>query len=68
MVEVERTLGVGPERDDSGRDHLRIGAWSIEHPGQKIDYAQVFPRQFAAASRATSSTEEAAQEDQRGHP
>jgi hypothetical protein len=47
MSEVERTLGVGQKRDDARHEIIsRIAAWSIEHPGQKIDYAQVFPRQL----------------------
>jgi predicted Ser/Thr protein kinase len=47
MGEVEKTLGVGPKRDDFRHEVIsRIGAWSIEHPGQKIDFAQVFPRQL----------------------
>jgi serine protein kinase len=47
MVEVEKTLGVAPKRDDARHEIIsRVGAWSIEHPGQKIDYALVFPRQL----------------------
>jgi predicted Ser/Thr protein kinase len=47
MGEVEKTLGVGPKRDDFRHEVIsRIGAWSIEHPGQKIDYSLVFPRQL----------------------
>jgi predicted Ser/Thr protein kinase len=47
MGEVEKTLGVGPKRDDFRHEVIsRIGAWSIEHPGQKIDYTHVFPRQL----------------------
>jgi predicted Ser/Thr protein kinase len=47
MQEVEKTLGVGPKRDDFRHEVIsRIGAWSIEHPGQKPDWAQVFPRQL----------------------
>jgi predicted Ser/Thr protein kinase len=47
MREVERTLGVGAKKDDFRHEVIsRIGAWSIEHPGQKPDYAQVFPRQL----------------------
>jgi predicted Ser/Thr protein kinase len=47
MGEVEKTLGVGPKRDDFRHEVIsRIGAWSIEHPGQKIDYTVVFPRQL----------------------
>jgi predicted Ser/Thr protein kinase len=52
MSEVERTFGVGAEPglmsvDDFRRDAIgRIAAWSIDHPREKLDYAQVFPRQF----------------------
>jgi predicted Ser/Thr protein kinase len=47
MGEVEKTLGVGPKRDDFRHEVIsRVGAWSIEHPGQKVDFSQVFPRQL----------------------
>ena len=47
MVEVEKTLGMGQKRDDFRHEVIsRIAAWSIEHPGQKIDFAVVFPRQL----------------------
>jgi predicted Ser/Thr protein kinase len=47
MGDVEKTLGVGNKRDEFRHEIIsRIGAWSIEHPGQKIDYVQVFPRQL----------------------
>jgi predicted Ser/Thr protein kinase len=47
MSDVEKTLGVGPKREDFRHEVIsRIGAWSIEHPGQKIEYVQVFPRQL----------------------
>jgi serine protein kinase len=47
MVEVEKTLGMGQKRDDFRHEVIsRIAAWSIEHPGQKVDYATVFPRQL----------------------
>ena len=50
MVEVERTLGAGQPKggpEEVRRDVItRIGAWSIDHPNQKPDYSQVFPRQF----------------------
>jgi predicted Ser/Thr protein kinase len=47
MSEVEKTLGMGQKRDDFRHEVIsRIAAWSIEHPGQKVDYAQVFPRQL----------------------
>jgi predicted Ser/Thr protein kinase len=45
MGEVEKRLGVGQRRDDFRHEVIsRIGAWSIEHPGHKPDYAEVFPR------------------------
>jgi predicted Ser/Thr protein kinase len=45
MQEVEKTLGVSGKRDDFRHEVIsRIGAWTIDHPGQKIDYGQVFPR------------------------
>ena len=47
MSEVEKTLGVGPKRDDFRHEVIsRIGAWSIDHAGQKVDYTLVFPRQL----------------------
>jgi predicted Ser/Thr protein kinase len=45
MIEVEKTLGMGQKRDDFRHEVIsRIAAWSIEHPGQKIDFLAVFPR------------------------
>ncbi|HEY2743550.1 MAG TPA: serine protein kinase PrkA, partial [Polyangia bacterium] len=47
MTEVEKTLGMGQKRDDFRHEVIsRIAAWSIEHPGQKVDFATVFPRQL----------------------
>jgi predicted Ser/Thr protein kinase len=47
MGDVEKTLGVGNKRDEFRHEIIsRIGAWSIEHPGQKVDLVQVFPRQL----------------------
>lgn len=47
MTEVEKTLGMGQKRDDFRHEVIsRIAAWSIEHPGQKVDYTTVFPRQL----------------------
>ena len=47
MTEVEKTLGMGQKRDDFRHEVIsRIAAWSIEHPGQKIDFTTVFPRQL----------------------
>jgi predicted Ser/Thr protein kinase len=54
MAEVERTIGGGALAPAGKPDELRneiisrIGAWSIEHPGQRPDYAQVFPRHLQA--------------------
>lgn len=47
MGEVEKTLGVGAKRDDFRHDVIsRIGAWSIDHQGQKPNYAEIFPKHF----------------------
>ncbi len=47
MAEIERTLGAGDKPEELRREIIsRIGAWSIEHPGQRPDYAEVFPRQL----------------------
>ena len=47
MSEVEKTLGMGQKRDDFRHEVIsRIAAWSIEHPGQKVEFATVFPRQL----------------------
>jgi predicted Ser/Thr protein kinase len=45
MEHVEKTLGVTGKREDFRNEIIaRIGAWSIEHPGQKPDFAKVFPQ------------------------
>jgi len=47
MAEVEKTLGIGAKRDDFRHDVIsRIGAWSVDHPGQKPSYADIFPKHF----------------------
>ena len=47
MTEVEKTLGMGGKREDFRHEVIsRIAAWSIEHPGQKVEFATVFPRQL----------------------
>lgn len=47
MAEVEKTLGVGAKRDDFRHDVIsRIGAWSIDHIGQKPVYSEIFPKHF----------------------
>jgi predicted Ser/Thr protein kinase len=48
MAEVEKTLGVGAKRDDFRHDVIsRIGAWSIDHSGQKPIYSEIFPKHFS---------------------
>ncbi len=48
MAEIERILADGrPPRRVPPRGHRRIGAWSIDHPRQKTDYEQIFPRPIA---------------------
>jgi serine protein kinase len=48
MAEVERILQVSGRRDEFRREVIsRIGAWSIDHPRQKPDYEQIFPRPIA---------------------
>jgi serine protein kinase len=51
MGEVERMLDVGSgeaRRDEFRREVIaKIGAWSIDHPGRKPDYEQIFPRPIA---------------------
>jgi predicted Ser/Thr protein kinase len=49
MADMERMFGLSSTKaaEDFRRDAItRIGAWSIDHPNQKPDYAVVFPRQF----------------------
>src|SRR6185312_7926911 len=48
MADVERVLQVSNRRDEFRREVIaRIGAWSIDHPRQKPDYEQIFPRPIA---------------------
>ncbi len=48
MADVERILQVSGRRDEFRREVIsRIGAWSIDHPRQKPDYEQIFPRPIA---------------------
>jgi len=48
MADVERLLGVrssGVEAADfRGEIISKIGAWSLDHPGQRPDYERIFPR------------------------
>ena len=48
MADVERILQIAGRRDEFRREVIsRIGAWSIDHPRQKPDYEQIFPRPIA---------------------
>ncbi|HVZ87835.1 MAG TPA: serine protein kinase PrkA [Polyangia bacterium] len=48
MTDVERILQVSGRRDEFRREVIsRIGAWSIDHPRQRPDYEQIFPRPIA---------------------
>ncbi len=50
MGEVERVLEVSsPGRREEFRREVisKIGAWSIDHPGRRPDYEQIFPRPIA---------------------
>jgi predicted Ser/Thr protein kinase len=53
MADLEKTLGVGPKKDDFRNEVMsRIAAWSIDHPQKKPDYAEVFPRQMTQLREA----------------
>src|SRR4051812_1330415 len=53
MAEVERILQVTSRRDEFRREVIsRIGAWSIDHPRQRPDYEQIFPRPIAELREA----------------
>lgn len=53
MADVERILQVSGRRDEFRREVIaRIGAWSIDHPRQKPDYEQIFPRPIAELREA----------------
>jgi predicted Ser/Thr protein kinase len=48
MQEVEKELGAEGTRSDY-RQHLisKIGAWSVDHSGEKPDYPAIFPEHFS---------------------
>jgi len=53
MADVERILQVSGRRDEFRREVIsRIGAWSVDHPRQKPDYDQIFPRPIAELREA----------------
>jgi serine protein kinase len=56
MTEIERMLDVGTggaKREDFRREVIsKIGAWSLDHSGQKPDYEQIFPRPIAELREA----------------
>lgn len=51
MTEVERLLDIsdsGVKREDFRREVItKIGAWSLDHQGQRPDYERIFPRPIA---------------------
>ena len=68
MADVERILQVSGRRDEFRREVIsRIGAWSIDHPRQKPDYEQIFPRPIAELRDVVlRGAQEAGPQDQRG--
>jgi predicted Ser/Thr protein kinase len=56
MSRLEKTLGL-PEkgrRDEFRSDVIqKIGAWSVDHPGQKPALGEIFPKHFHALREAT---------------
>ncbi len=53
MREVERTLDVGTPADDFRHDLIsKIGAWYIDHPGQKPSYPLIFRELFKRLQQA----------------
>lgn len=48
MNEVERRLGVSGDKDEfRGGIMTKIGAWSVDHQGEKPDYATIFADHFS---------------------
>jgi predicted Ser/Thr protein kinase len=56
MADIERMLDVGDtgvKREDFRREVIaKIGAWSLDHRGEKPDYEQIFPRPIAELREA----------------
>jgi predicted Ser/Thr protein kinase len=47
MRQVEETLEVSGKADNFRKDLIgRIGAWSLDHPKQQAEYAEIFPKYF----------------------
>lgn len=47
MSEVERTIDPGQKSEDLRREMIsKIGAWSLDHPGEKPDYGDIFATYF----------------------
>lgn len=45
MTDLERTLGIGPKKNDFRSEIIAaVGAWVVDHPGQRPDYAAIFPQ------------------------
>jgi predicted Ser/Thr protein kinase len=54
MVEVEEKIGVGGEEAQKVRNDIMAGiaAWSIDHPGEPLNYIQIFPLRFEALKQS----------------
>lgn len=47
MHDIERTLGAGAKPEDFRRELIsRVAAWAIDHPGEAVPYASLFPQQM----------------------
>ncbi len=47
MRDIERTLGAGTKPEDFRRELIsRVAAWAIDHPGEPVPYASLFPQQM----------------------
>jgi serine protein kinase len=54
MREVEEKIGVGGEDTQKVRNDIMAGiaAWSIDNPGQPLDYATIFPKRLEALKQS----------------
>ena len=53
MASVEKTLGVSDNAESFRRGLINaIAGYAIDHPGEKVEYARVFPRHFERLKEA----------------
>src|SRR5262249_53431890 len=53
MTQVEKTLDAPEDRTAFRRDLISaVAAWAIDHPGQPVDHARLFPRHLAKMKEA----------------